>query len=500
MARRSLCKLPSNPGTMFIDGEWVHGTREETIDVVNPATERSFAKVPRGSREDAKRALDSAADAQKGWEMLPPLERASYLKKMATLIRAKSEQLALVLTSEQGKPLFEARLEVEGSAAHFEYYAEFARRIEGDVLPSDNPAQTVMILRLPIGVVAAITPWNFPSAMVARKLAPALVTGNTVVVKPSSNTPLSAIEIVKIAEQAGIPKGVVNLVTGDGSEVGDELCGSRKTGLVTMTGSTEAGRKIMQRASAQMGKLILELGGKAPLIIWRDADLEWALRCALWARYWNCGQTCISAERMYLDREVKPKFMSKFVELTKGLRIGDPVSAGTDLGPMVSARERETSEEFIELARGEGSSVESGGLRPPSMPKGWYLEPTIIDDVGQDSPLVQKEIFGPVVPVLEVESFDQAIELANDSEYGLASYVFTRDNRNVMKAMHEIKFGETYINQVGPEQLQGAHTGFRMSGLGAEGSRHGLELYTQMKTCYVDWSDKPALPYLFPYT
>ncbi|MDG6959011.1 MAG: aldehyde dehydrogenase family protein, partial [Nitrososphaerota archaeon] len=295
-------------------------------------------------------------------------------------------------------------------------------------------------------------------------------------------------------------KGVVNLVTGDGSEVGDELCGSRKTGLVTMTGSTEAGRKIMQRASAQMGKLILELGGKAPLIIWRDADLEWALRCALWARYWNCGQTCISAERMYLDREVKPKFMSKFVELTKGLRIGDPVSAGTDLGPMVSARERETSEEFIELARSEGSSVESGGLRPPSMPKGWYLEPTIIDDVGQDSPLVQKEIFGPVVPVLEVESFDQAIELANDSEYGLASYVFTRDNRNVMKAMHEIKFGETYINQVGPEQLQGAHTGFRMSGLGAEGSRHGLELYTQMKTCYVDWSDKPALPYLFPYT
>ncbi len=491
--------MPSSAEKLYIDGEWVKGSREETIDVINPATEQAFAKVTRGSREDAKRALDSAADAQRGWEKLPPLERAAYLEKMAELIRAKSEELAKVLTSEQGKPLFEARLEVEGAAAHFDYYADFARRIEGDVLPSDNPAQIVMILRLPIGVVAAITPWNFPSAMVARKLAPALVTGNTVVVKPSSNTPLSAIEIVKIAEQAGIPRGVVNLVTGEGSEAGDELCGSKKTGLVTMTGSTEAGRKIMQRASAQMSKLILELGGKAPLIVWRDADLGWALKCALWARYWNCGQTCISAERMYLDKEVKPKFMSKFLEMSKGLRIGNPVSAGTDLGPMASARERETSERFIELAKSAGFSIELGGARPPSMAKGWYLEPTVIDDVVQDSPLVQKEVFGPVVPVLEVESFDQAIELANDSEYGLASYVFTRDNRNVMKAMQEIKFGETYINQVGPEQLQGAHTGFRMSGLGAEGSRHGLELYTQLKTCYVDWSDNHTLSYLFPY-
>ncbi len=491
--------MPSVAEKMFIDGEWVGSSREETIDIVNPTTEQVFATVPRGSREDAKRALDSASAAQLGWQKLPPLERASYLKTMARLIRERRDDLARVLTSEQGKPLFEARLEVEGAAAHFEYYAEFARRIEGDVLPSDNPEQSVMILRLPIGVVAAITPWNFPSAMVARKLAPALITGNTVVVKPSSNTPLSAVEIIKIAEQAGVPKGVVNLVTGDGSEAGDELCGSKKTGLVTMTGSTEAGRKIMQRASNQVGKLILELGGKAPLIVWRDADLEWALRCALWARYWNCGQTCISAERMYLDKEVKAKFLSKFIEMSKALRVGDPASAGTDLGPMVSARERETSERFIEQAKGEGSTLALGGVRPPSMPKGWYLEPTVIDDVDQDSPLVQKEIFGPVVPVLEVGSFDQAIELANDSEYGLASYVFTRDNRNVMKAMHEIKFGETYVNQVGPEQLQGAHTGFRLSGLGAEGSRHGLELYTQLKTCYVDWSDKPALSYLFPY-
>ena len=485
--------------SMYIDGEWVRGTGEEDIDVVNPATEGVVARVPRGTREDAKKALDSAVQAQKGWEEFTPLERASFMQKVAQLIRDRREELAEVLTSEQGKPLYESRLEVDGSAAHFEYFAEFARRIEGDVLPSDNPRQTVMILRLPIGVVAAVTPWNFPSAMVARKLAPALITGNSVVVKPSSNTPLSAIEIVKIAAQAGIPKGVVNLVTGDGSVVGDELCGNKATGLVTMTGSTEAGRKIMQRASNQLGKLILELGGKAPFIVWRDADLEWALRCAVWARYWNCGQTCISSERMYLDESIKEKFLGKFLEMSKALRIGDPRAESTDLGPMVSRIERGTSERFIESAKEEGSKIILGGGHPTSMGKGWYLEPTVIEGVRQDSPLVQKEIFGPVVPVLEVETFDQAIEMANDSDYGLASYVFTRDNRNVMKAMHMIRFGETYINQVGPEQLQGAHTGFRMSGVGAEGSKYGLELYTQLKTCYIDWSDRPDLPYLFPY-
>jgi acyl-CoA reductase-like NAD-dependent aldehyde dehydrogenase len=485
---------------MLIDGGWVDGADGETISVVSPASESVIATVPKGTREDARKALDSAQRAQPGWAELPPLQRATYMMKTAQLIRENRERLACVLTSEQGKPLFESRLEVDGSAAHFEYFAEFARRIEGDVLPSDNPKQTVMILKLPIGVVAAITPWNFPSVMVARKIAPALITGNAVVLKPSSNTPLSAMEIVKLVEQAGVPKGVVNLVTGSGSEVGDELCGSKATGLVTMTGSTDAGRKIMQRATNQLGKLILELGGKAPFIVWKDADMEWALKCAIWARFWNCGQTCISSERMYLDKSIKDKFLSHFVKMTKELRMGDPMAASTDLGPMASSVGRGTSERFIELAEREGSKVVLGGGRPAEPPKGWYLEPTVIDDVRQESELVQREIFGPVVPVLEVETFDKAIDMANDSEYGLASYVFTRDNSNVMKAVHKIRFGETYVNQVGPEQLQGAHAGFRMSGVGAEGSKYGLELYTQLKTCYIDWSDKPGLPYLFPYS
>ncbi len=483
---------------MFIDGEWVGSDKEEKIDVVNPATEQVIASVPKASREQTKTALEAAEKAQPAWDDLAPLKRAGYLVKTAQLIRRDKERLARILTSEQGKPLYEARSEIDGAASNFEYYAEFARRITGDVLPSDYPRQTVMILKLPIGVVASITPWNFPSATVARKLAPALITGNTVVTKPSSNTPLSTIEMVRLMEEAGFPKGVVNAVTGSGSEVGDELVTNEITGLVTMTGSTEAGRTIMAHSSNHLPKLILELGGKAPFIVWHDADIPWALKCAVWARFWNCGQTCICSERMYVDEKIKDKFVPAFVRMAKDLRLGDSLQAGTDLGPMVSKEERETSMGFVRKAREEGDKIIIGGGKP-SIDKGWFYEPTVIENVKQDSPLVQSEIFGPVVPILEVDSFDKAIDYANDSKYGLASYVFTRDSGRVLKAMNRIKFGESYINQVGPEQLQGAHTGFRQSGLGAEGSRYGLECYTQLKTCYVDWNDKPDLPYLFPY-
>jgi lactaldehyde dehydrogenase / glycolaldehyde dehydrogenase len=482
---------------MYVDGEWVDSEDDSRVPVVNPSDEATIATVPKGTREDAKAALEAAAKAQPRWEDLAPLQRAAYLQRIAALVRRDKERLAETLTEEQGKPLYEARLEIDGSAANFEFYAEYARRIEGDVLPSDNPRQTVMILKLPIGVVASITPWNFPSATVARKLAPALIAGNTVVTKPSSNTPLSTIELARLAEEAGLPKGVLNVVTGGGSDVGDELVTNRITGLISMTGSTAAGKRIMERASNHVAKLILELGGKAPLIVWNDADMGWALRCAIWARFWNCGQTCICSERMYVDERVREKFVAAFVKRAGELRVGDPKDPRTDLGPMVSEQARSATAGFVARGREEGGKVIVGGSEPHR--KGWYFEPTVIDDLPQKSSLVQDEIFGPVVPVLGVDDFDKAIELANDSRYGLASYVFTRDNARVMKAMHNIKFGECYINQVGPEQLQGAHTGFRESGVGAEGSRYGLECYTQLKTCYVDWSERPGLPYLFPY-
>ncbi|MDG6926191.1 MAG: aldehyde dehydrogenase [Nitrososphaerota archaeon] len=482
---------------MYIDGNFVDSEGGETIDVINPADERVIATVPKGTREDAKTALEAAAEAQSKWEDLAPLRRAAYLQKIAVLIKRDREKLAKILTEEQGKPLYESRLEIDGSAANFEFYAEYARRIEGDVLPSDNTRQSIMILKLPIGVVASITPWNFPSATVARKLAPALIAGNTVVTKPSSNTPLSTVELAKLTEEAGIPKGVLNVVTGGGSEVGEELVTNKLTGLITMTGSTSAGKTIMEHASNHVAKLILELGGKAPLIVCEDADMEWALRCATWARFWNCGQTCICSERMYVDERVKEKFVSAFVRRARELRIGDPLDPRTDLGPMVSKQARETSKGFVAKAKEEGGRLLTGGSEPKT--KGWFFEPTVVENLAQDSALVQEEIFGPVVPILGVGDFDEAIEFANDSKYGLASYVFTRDIKRALKAMYKIKFGECYINQVGPEQLQGAHTGFRESGLGAEGSRYGLECYTQLKTCYLDWNDRPSTPYLFPY-
>jgi lactaldehyde dehydrogenase / glycolaldehyde dehydrogenase len=497
--RKSSAPVSVNKYQMYVNGEWLASDKEQKINVVNPANERVIASVPKASREQAKEALEAAQHAQPGWEDLPPIKRAAFLFEAAKLIRRDRERLARLLTSEQGKPLFEARLEIDGAASNFEYYAEFARRIEGDILPSDNPRQIVMILKLPIGVIASITPWNFPSATVARKLAPALITGNTVVTKPSSNTPLSTIEMVRLMEEAGFPKGVVNVVTGSGSDVGDELVTSKITGLVTMTGSTEAGRTIMSHSSIHLPKLILELGGKAPFLVWHDADMPWALKCAIWARFWNCGQTCICSERMYVDERIKDKFVPAFVRMVKDLRLGDPLREDTDLGPMVSREERETSMDFVRKATQEGDRIIMGGERPLNADKGWFFEPTVIEDVKQKSSLVQDEIFGPIVPILEVDSFDKAIDYANDSKYGLASYVFTKDSNRVLKAMNRIKFGECYINQVGPEQLQGAHTGFRQSGLGAEGSRYGLECYTQLKTCYVDWNEKPGLPYLFPY-
>lgn len=484
---------------LYIDGEWVDSENGELMNVINPANEKIIARISKGTREDAKKALEAAARAQPKWEDLAPITRASYLFKLGQLIRRDKERLAKVLTSEQGKPLYEARSEVEGAAQNFEYYAEYARRIEGDVLPSDYAKQIIMILKLPIGVVASITPWNFPSATVARKLAPALITGNTVVTKPSSNTPLSTIEMIKLSEEAGFPKGVLNAVVGSGSDVGDELVSNKKTGLITMTGSTEAGSKIMESASNHVAKLVLELGGKAPFIMWYDADLEWALKCALWARFWNCGQTCICSERMYVDEKIRDKFVPAFVKLVRSLRVGDPTSSDTDLGPMVSRQGRDATEEFVNKAKADGGKILTGGSKPENLRSGFYYKPTIIDNVDQNSNLVQEEIFGPVVPIVYVDDFDKAIEYSNDSKYGLASYIFTRDSNRIMKAMHKIKFGESYINQVGPEQLQGAHTGFRETGVGAEGSKYGLACYTQLKTCYIDWNDKPDLSYLFPY-
>jgi lactaldehyde dehydrogenase/glycolaldehyde dehydrogenase len=482
---------------MLIDGKWVQSEDQSTFNVINPATEQIVAQVPSATVNDTKEALESAESAQPDWESLSPLQRSKYLCKTAELIMENQDRLARILTEEQGKPIFESMGEVAWAAENFRYYGEFARRIEGDVLPGDNSKQVVLILRLPLGVVVGITPWNFPSGMVARKVGPALITGNTLVLKPSSVTPLSAIELVKLMVQAGVPRGVVNLVTGRGEKVGAELVRNPITKLVTMTGSTTAGQEIMRSASNNLAKLVLELGGKAPFLVWNDCDLDWAVKNAVWGRFWNCGQVCVSTERIYIHKNIADEFVRKFTQATKSLRIGDPFDPQTNMGPRVNKQELERGDTFVKEAVKEGAKILAGGKAPPNLPKGYWYEPTILDNVSQSMKVVQEEVFGPIVPILRVENADEAIRLCNDSKYGLSSYVFTKDLKVALRAMYEIKCGETYINQIGPEAFQGVHTGFRMSGVGAEGARYGVEIYTQLKTVYLDYNPSTNVPYIY---
>ncbi len=485
---------------LFIGGKWVESESREFIDSVNPATEKVLGRVPRGTREDARAALEAAAGSQEAWARIPAKDRARVLQRAHDLLAAQRENLARLLTQEQGKPFDpEALGEIDGTIDHFDYFAGFGRRMEGTVVPADVPDRTVMMLRMPVGVVAAMTPWNFPAAMVARKLCPSLIAGNAVVLKPSSQTPLIAYEVVRALEKAGVPRGVVNVVTGPGREVGDELVTSPLTNLVTITGSTDSGKKVMEAASRGIKRMVLELGGKAPFIIWRDADLAQAVRAAVFARFWNAGQTCINSERTYVHRDVYEAFTRKYTMAVKALRVGDPLSEGTDIGPLISQDQLDKTSEALGKAVDQGAQVLIGGQRPKRLKRGYFFEPTIVADVEQDWDIMQEEVFGPVSPLHTFEEFEEVIRYANDSRYGLASYVFTRDADVAMRAAHEIKFGETYINQTGPELLQGYHTGWRESGYGGEGSRYGYECYTQVKTVYWNYSGDLQADYLFPY-
>ena len=485
---------------LFIGGKWIEGSSGERFESLNPATEMPVGTVPEGTREDAKAALEAAAAAQEGWERTPPQQRAKILYKAGEILAREKEELARLLTREQGKPVYpEALGEVEGAIEHFAYFAGYGRRIEGTVVPSDYPDRTVLMLRMPVGVVAALTPWNFPAAMVARKLCPSLIAGNTVVLKPSSVTPLTAYPLVRALERAGIPPGVVNLVTGPGSKVGEELVTNARTNLVTITGSTEAGKRVMELASRGVKRMVLELGGKAPFIIWKDADLAQAVKAAVFARFWNAGQTCINSERTYVHEAVYEDFTRKYAAAVKRLRIGDPLRKGTDIGPLVSKDQLEKTSEAVGKAVQEGAKVLVGGERPAAFRRGYYYEPTVVSNVEQDWDIMQDEVFGPVSPLHSFEDFDEVLRYANDSRFGLASYLFTKDADVAMRAAHGIKFGEMYINQTGPELLQGFHTGWRESGYGGEGSRYGFECYTQIKTVYWNYSGKLQVDYLFPY-
>lgn len=411
------------PYQMFIDGQWVNGESSQTIEVENPANEEIIATIPAGTAKDAQRVLEAAKRALPKWAGLPPIERAKLLHKLADAVVANRDHLARIVTLEQGKPLKEAIGEIGATETFIRYAAESARRIEGDLLPSDNPKEEVWIRGVPYGVVVALTAWNYPSALAARKMGPALIAGNTVVLKGHECTPLSGLELARLADAAGFPEGVFNVVTGTGHTVGEALTTSPLTDLVTMTGSVRAGKEIYRAGAEKLAILRLELGGKAPFIVMEDADLEGAVQAAIAARFTNCGQICTCNERMYLHEKIADEFLDRFVSRAGSLKIGDPMQ-DVDLGPKVNRPEVEKVGSIVNEAIRDGANVLLGGrrLRDGQFAKGHWFEPTVLAGLNNDAPIFQKEVFGPVIPVLRFHDFDEAIRYANQTEYGLDGY------------------------------------------------------------------------------
>jgi lactaldehyde dehydrogenase/glycolaldehyde dehydrogenase len=486
---------------MSIGGEWRGSSSGRTRSVLNPANGEAFAEVPEGTREDAHAALVAAREAQPAWEALTGIQRADYLKRIADLIRENAERLARLVVQEQGKPLVEARGEIGGTAGFFDYFSSFARAPIGEIIASDNADEDIWIRNVPYGVVVGIIPWNYPAALFARKVAPALMAGNTIVIKPHEDTPLSAIELMKIVEAAGVPPGVVNVVTGAGVEVGDALVRDDITQLVTVTGSVRAGQQILAAAARNITVVSLELGGKAPFIVMDDANMDLAVRNAITARFVNCGQVCTCNERTYVHRRVFDQFLERYVAVAGKLRMGDPMRTDIDLGPKVNPAELEKIERMVARAQEQGAQIVMGGKRPEGEPfrKGFWYEPTVLTNVRNEMEIMQQEIFGPISPVMPFDDFEEAIALANDTRYGLSAYLFTNDLKRMMRAVQAINFGEVYINKIGPEQLQGFHTGYRLSGQGGDDGRHGFDHYFRKKTVYVNYGDQPTAS-LMPYS
>ena len=485
----------------FLDNRYVPTEARATFDVLDPSDGSLVARVGRGTKEDARAAIDSAARAQPGWEAIGAAARGRILLSAAERLRARSEELARLVTREMGKVLLESRSEVAGAIDNLEYYPAFARTLTGEEVAGLPAGETMRLVWVPRGVVVAITPWNFPAATVTRKIAPALLGGNTMVLKPSSATPLSSLLIAEALRDAGLPPGVLNVVPGGGAELGPALIQHPKCSTVTLTGSTASGIEVLRLAAPGVVKCLLELGGKAPVLVHRDADLDWAARATVWARFWNAGQACIAAERCYVDRSIAPKFVERLEPLVRGLRVGPGLRTGVDVGPLYSPSARDSVVADVDRAVADGARVVVGGKAPedPALAHGAFYLPTLLDSVRDENPVAVEEVFGPVLPILTYDEWGEAIARANESRYGLSSYVFTRDLSLAERAIRELKFGETYVNRVGPETPQGYHAGFRQSGLGGEGTVWGVRDYLQMKTVYVDWKEPHRADYFLPY-
>jgi lactaldehyde dehydrogenase/glycolaldehyde dehydrogenase len=472
---------------MFIDGEFADTSTGKTIPVINPSNEEFIAEVPACSAADADAAVLAAERAQKSWAKLPAIERAAYLHEIAHVVRAHADEIAHTISEEQGKILPLAKVEANFTASYFDYMAEFARRFTGEVIQSDRPNENILMFKMPIGVIAGILPWNFPFFLIARKMAPALVTGNTIVIKPSSETPLNAFLFAELVAKTSLPKGVFNLVSGSGSVVGNALARNPKVGMISLTGSVEGGVAVMRAASENVTKVSLELGGKAPAIVTPSADLDVAASCIRASRIINTGQVCNCAERVYVHESVAEAFIEKVTKAMAATTVGDVLAKPeVEMGPLVSKQQLENVTAAVDQAVRDGAKIHLGGKRIATK-KGFYFEPTVLTHCKQETAIMQKEIFGPVLPISTYKNLDEAIDKANDCEYGLTSSIYARDMDTVMRACNELKFGETYVNRENFEAMQGFHAGWRKSGIGGADGAHGLEEYLQTHVVYLDY-------------
>ncbi|MFT2111708.1 aldehyde dehydrogenase [Marinomonas sp. 2405UD68-3] len=474
---------------MFVNGEWIKAKSGRTDSVINPSTESVVATIQHGDAEDAQGVMAAAKTAQITWRKKPARERADIMRKFAAEIRNRKQSLAELLVQEQGKLLKVALGEVEVTASFIEYACDWARQMDGDIVKSDNPNEHIWIHKVPRGVIVAITAWNFPLALAGRKIGPALIAGNTIVVKPTTETPLATLELGHIAEYVGLPKGVLNIVTGGGRTLGDALVRHSDTKMVSMTGSTPAGQAIVKAAADNLAHVQLELGGKAPFIVLADADLEQAATAALHSRFDNCGQVCTCNERMYVHENVYDDFMAVFIDKVKSLKVGDPMLDETDLGPKINQKEIEAMERLVSISVAEGAHIATGGARltEGQYGKGYWFEPTVLTNVSQDMTIVHEESFGPILPVITFTTLDEVIGYANDSEYGLAAMVCTKDMQTILRLVDELEAGEVYINRGHGEQHQGFHNGYKLSGTGGEDGKYGFEQYLEKKTFYVNF-------------
>ena len=464
----------------YINGSWTAGGATKTFDVLNPATGEVLASLPDMGAAETREAIDAAYAAQPAWAARPAKERAGILRKWHDLMVAHADELAAILTAEMGKPFPEARGEILYAAAYVEWYAEEAKRIYGETIPAPSSDKRMIVIKQPVGVVGTITPWNFPAAMITRKIAPALAVGCAVVSKPAEQTPLSALALAVLAEQAGIPAGVFNVIVGeDGPAIGKELCGNDKVRKISFTGSTEVGRILMRQCADQIKKVSLELGGNAPFIVFDDADLDAAVEGALASKYRNAGQTCVCANRLYVQSGVYDAFAAKLAAKVETMAVGDGFKAGVTIGPLIDEQGLSKVESHVADAVSRGARILTGGKRVEGA--GTFFTPTVLTGVTREMKVAREETFGPVAPLFRFDTVEDVIAQANDTEFGLAAYFFAGDLKKVWRVAEALEYGMVGINTGLMSTETAPFGGIKQSGLGREGSRHGADDYLEMK-------------------